>query len=448
MSAQPDPREAPPATANVASRDGNEWSRAKTRNMAVEDVEDIHNAVTPNPDGADDAAGAVAVAVAPSAAAASAAAAAATPGEAAITERREGSNAHPKPVRDAERDEAKAARVAARDEAKAVRDHARADRDQAKTDRNEAKAALRRGREDAEHSDRAQATARASTADILVPSRRPVWLVPVLAGAALLLVFLIVMKLRGGDRPTHVNAKSQPTQAQQVNEPARTPPAHQVGTAADQAAKDQAAKDQAAKDQAAKDQAAKDQAAKDQAAKDQAAKDQAAKDQAAKDQAANDQAAKDQAAKDQAAKDQATKDQAAKDQAAKDRNANKDQVAKKDPIVKKDPVEKKEPAPKKGIEELFAAGDFANTNTACTKEIVFTPQKLQMCAEAACQTKNTALAKRWINAISKASRPDMIAKCKGMGVDLEPAPAPAPAPAAPAPAAPPANESPAPPPTQ
>src|SRR6185503_9728269 len=102
----------------------------------------------------------------------------------------------------------------------------------------------------------------------------------------------------------------------------------------------------------------------------------------------------------------------------------------------------------KGIAELFAAGDFAKTNTACTKEVVFSAEKLQMCAQAACQTKNTALAKRWVNAIAKAARPEMIEKCKALGVDLEPAPAPtapAPAPSAPAPSAPaPAPAAPAP----
>jgi eukaryotic-like serine/threonine-protein kinase len=337
------------------------------------------------------------------------------------------------------RDDAKATRAdvkAARDDAKAPRDDAKAardgdnasaarPRDDAKAARDDAKAARKRDRVEADETARANATARASTAEIHAAGRRPVWLLPVLAGATLLLVVLVVMKLRGGDQPTRASAEAPQPHAQQVTEAA---PAAGVTPATDQAAKDQAAKDQAAKDQAAKDQAAKDQAAKDQAAKDQAAKDQTAKDQAAKDQAAKDQAAKDQAAKDQAAKDQAAKDQA----------TNKDPIVKKDPVVKRDPVVKKEPETKKGIEELFAAGDFAKTNTACTKEIVFTAQKLTMCAEAACQTKNTALAKRWINAISKASRPDMIAKCKALGVELESAP-----PAAPAPSAPPASSPPA-----
>lgn len=95
---------------------------------------------------------------------------------------------------------------------------------------------------------------------------------------------------------------------------------------------------------------------------------------------------------------------------------------------------KKAPAPAKGIEELYAAGDFASTNTACTKEIVFTAQKLDMCASAACETKNAPLAKRWIKAIRAASRPPLVEKCRANGVELEaPAPAPAPPPAAPSP---------------
>ncbi len=86
------------------------------------------------------------------------------------------------------------------------------------------------------------------------------------------------------------------------------------------------------------------------------------------------------------------------------------------------------PAPTKGIEELYAARDFARTNTACTKEIVFTAEKLEMCASAACETRNAALAKRWIKALRASSRPPMVEKCKANGVEVE---APAPAPAAP-----------------
>ena len=96
---------------------------------------------------------------------------------------------------------------------------------------------------------------------------------------------------------------------------------------------------------------------------------------------------------------------------------------------RKEPVERTDPPAKetaaKSIEELFESGDYAKTNTACTKEVVFTPQKLELCARAACETKNVALAKRWTNAISKASRPAIIERCRSVGVELEsPPPAP------------------------
>lgn len=100
------------------------------------------------------------------------------------------------------------------------------------------------------------------------------------------------------------------------------------------------------------------------------------------------------------------------------------EVAKKDP-VKKPPVQPK-PAPAKGIEELFAAGEFAKTNTACTSELVFTPAKLEMCALAACETRHVALAKRWIKAIAKASRPPLVDKCRANGVEIEESPPAAP----------------------
>jgi hypothetical protein len=102
--------------------------------------------------------------------------------------------------------------------------------------------------------------------------------------------------------------------------------------------------------------------------------------------------------------------------------------------------------PELGIEELYAAGDYAKTNVACTKAVVFSADKLEKCALSACQTKNTALATRWVRAISKSARPEIIESCRGMGVDLEPAepasPAPSPAPAEPSP--PPAEPPPAP----
>jgi hypothetical protein len=63
---------------------------------------------------------------------------------------------------------------------------------------------------------------------------------------------------------------------------------------------------------------------------------------------------------------------------------------------------------------------------------VFTADKLKKCALSACQTKNTALATRWLRAISKSARPAIIEECRGMGVDLEPAqPGATPAPSAP-----------------
>jgi serine/threonine-protein kinase len=80
------------------------------------------------------------------------------------------------------------------------------------------------------------------------------------------------------------------------------------------------------------------------------------------------------------------------------------------------------PQEERTIEQLFASGEFAKTNTACTKNTVFNPERLTACALAACNTGNVALAKRWTNAISKAARGEVIAKCKEKGVDLEPPP--------------------------
>jgi serine/threonine-protein kinase len=137
----------------------------------------------------------------------------------------------------------------------------------------------------------------------------------------------------------------------------------------------------------------------------------------------------------------------------KDPTAGKKDPGVKKPVVRRDPEEEeddpeeKDPEPKT-IAQWFAAGEFTKTNIACANEVVFTAEKLQMCATAACRTKNITLAKRWVNAIAKAVRPDMIAKCKTLGLDVEavlPAPgkptppAASPPPASPPPASPPAN---------
>jgi len=92
--------------------------------------------------------------------------------------------------------------------------------------------------------------------------------------------------------------------------------------------------------------------------------------------------------------------------------------------------------PKKGIEELYQEGNFAQTNTACAQEVVFTPTKLDLCARAACQTRNAALAKRWTNAIAKASRPPIVELCRSFDIELEPAPTTSP-PSSSAPSSPP-----------
>ncbi len=81
----------------------------------------------------------------------------------------------------------------------------------------------------------------------------------------------------------------------------------------------------------------------------------------------------------------------------------------------------KVPAPPKDertIEELVDASAFAKANTACATNTMFSTPRLVACAVAACNTHSDALAARWIRAIPRASRDDIVAKCKALGVEV------------------------------
>jgi hypothetical protein len=89
----------------------------------------------------------------------------------------------------------------------------------------------------------------------------------------------------------------------------------------------------------------------------------------------------------------------------------------KKPITK----QPKPPAPPKDertIEQLVDANEFAKANTACAANTLFSTPRLAACAIAACNTQSTALATRWIRALPRASRDEMIAKCKSLGVEV------------------------------
>jgi hypothetical protein len=84
----------------------------------------------------------------------------------------------------------------------------------------------------------------------------------------------------------------------------------------------------------------------------------------------------------------------------------------------KDP--KASPAPKdeRTIEQLVDAGEFAKANTACATNTQFSTPRLVACATAACNTGSVPLATRWIRAIPRASRDEMAAKCKSIGLEI------------------------------
>jgi hypothetical protein len=83
--------------------------------------------------------------------------------------------------------------------------------------------------------------------------------------------------------------------------------------------------------------------------------------------------------------------------------------------------ETKPPPPaedKRSIDELFAAGEIAKVNKACSTATRFNAQVLLHCGLAACTAKDAALAKRWANALSGQGRADVVAKCHDAGIDL------------------------------
>jgi hypothetical protein len=86
------------------------------------------------------------------------------------------------------------------------------------------------------------------------------------------------------------------------------------------------------------------------------------------------------------------------------------------------PKPPKPPAPPKDertIEQLVDAGEYGKANTACATNTQFSTPRLVACEMAACQTKSTALAARWIRALPGGMRDDLKAKCKALGVDLD-----------------------------
>ncbi len=309
--------------------------------------------------------------------------------------------------------------------------------------------AARESENDVEQTERV-AHARASTADIPRPRPRaprgPAWLLPLLVGATALVLLLIVFKLRSRDDSNRTT---------ESNQTAQTKPPHAPATPSDPNQESQPAEaNQPETVQAVENNQGENvqpgetkqvevvqpvettQAETKQAETKQPVetKQTEAKQTETKQPVETKQAE----AKQTEAKQTETKQ-------AETKQAETKQAEKKQPVETKQ-NEKKQPEPELGIEELFAAGEYAKTNTACTKEIVFTPQKLMMCAEAACQTKNTALAKRWTNAIAKSERPAIIEKCRALGVELEAPPAAAPTPPSPTPTpAPPSTPPPSPP---
>jgi hypothetical protein len=106
----------------------------------------------------------------------------------------------------------------------------------------------------------------------------------------------------------------------------------------------------------------------------------------------------------------------------KDPDRPKDPIKPKDPVDKpKDPVDKPKDPPEsaKSIEELVAAGDFVKANKACKTNTIFNSGRLTACMIAACNAKDTNLAKRWIRAIAKAARGDLIKTCNALGVNVQ-----------------------------
>ena len=90
----------------------------------------------------------------------------------------------------------------------------------------------------------------------------------------------------------------------------------------------------------------------------------------------------------------------------------------KKPDKTKKPDETKKPAEPDTIETLYAKGAFAKANQMCATNTRFNPARLEMCALAACNVKDSALATRWLHAVDHSAREGIIAKCKDLGVEL------------------------------
>jgi hypothetical protein len=82
------------------------------------------------------------------------------------------------------------------------------------------------------------------------------------------------------------------------------------------------------------------------------------------------------------------------------------------------PAESDDEAPTETIEQMFEKGEFGKADHACSSNTRFNPGRLEVCALAACNVKDTALANRWLRAIERGARDGIIAKCKDLGLEL------------------------------
>jgi len=97
-----------------------------------------------------------------------------------------------------------------------------------------------------------------------------------------------------------------------------------------------------------------------------------------------------------------------------------DHTTHKKPDDHKTTETKKPDAPAETIEQMVEKGEFPKANTACATNTRFNPTRLEACALAACNVKDTGLANRWVRAIDRAERDGIIAKCKAVGLELTP----------------------------
>lgn len=92
--------------------------------------------------------------------------------------------------------------------------------------------------------------------------------------------------------------------------------------------------------------------------------------------------------------------------------------AKAVPIKPTTPKPPPPPQDERTIEQLVDASEFAKANTACAANTMFSTPRLVACATAACNVHSAPLAARWIRAIPRTSRDEIVAKCKSLGVEV------------------------------